>query len=381
MARKVRDDLGPYRRVYVSMHMDARVRALSPEPPSGRGLWWHLLAGEFTGLIPGVLHVSEAGLADSLNWPLEGLREAMREVKALGLAVHFPEDRIIWLPNALKYNAPASVNVVKSWARQWRLLPESDGLLYVWNDLHKGISGMSEGFRKAFRMACPKPNPLPSRIQEAVISDQKTGISLSARAREQQGEIDSPDWSTPSSADIRNPVDSPSIPLDQFVTACMQRPPTRQRQAADELFDGPYQQACKKAGKPHPKKSERALRPFVTLVVWCERHCSDEPKAAERVLGHLLKPDNRKWGDGSDVLTSPGRLLAENRISDGEANSRGMTFAGAERTGAWRDFDDGNGGKVWANKYKDGTWRSDCGRVWKGTKVGASDWEFEEVAA
>lgn len=169
-------DLGPYRKVYVSMHSDARIRALGPEPPSARGLWWHLLAGEHTRLIPGVLHVSAAAFADSLGWPLESFVECFDECCRMGLVESYPEGRLMFLPGALKWNEPQNPNVVTSWRGQWRLLPECDGLLSIWNQLHKGLLGMSKAYADAFTKACPKPSPIHSPIhsrkQEAGSSKQ-----------------------------------------------------------------------------------------------------------------------------------------------------------------------------------------------------------------
>lgn len=74
-----------YRKLYISMHCDRRVRALSPEPPSGRGLWWHLLAGQHTGVIPGILVIGRHGFAESLGWTVEAFDEAFDEAFRQGM--------------------------------------------------------------------------------------------------------------------------------------------------------------------------------------------------------------------------------------------------------------------------------------------------------
>ena len=137
------------------------------------------------------------------------------------------------------------------------------------------------------------------------------------------------------------------------------------------------------AGSNMPWSS--AKEALVRLVYWVDRleeRKGPTDELARKMVAHAASKD---WqGDGkykhSAKAIFGGWQNYEARLGDLFARVSAPKPK-AERTSAWRDFDDGNGGKVWANKYKDGTWRSDCGRVWKGTKIGASDWEFEEVAA
>ena len=48
-----------YRRIAVRMHADEKVQRLTKPPPYGRSLWWELLAGEQTDVVPGLFRIGE----------------------------------------------------------------------------------------------------------------------------------------------------------------------------------------------------------------------------------------------------------------------------------------------------------------------------------
>ena len=319
-------DLGPYRKVYISMHSDARVRALGPEPPSARGLWWHLLAGEHTRMIPGVLHVSAAAFADSLEWSRESFDECLSECVSLGLVKVFEEGRLMYLPNALKWNRPQNPNVVTGWRAQWRLLPECDGLLHIWNALHKGLSGMSKAYADAFEKACKKPSPIHSWNHSPNHSPNQRTENREQRERSKDlsgAERDGAAWDTPNTPTLTSPKDPGTISEDEFARACMGEPRTRQRETAEDLFSGHYTDACTAAGQSAPRMTSTAILPFVRLVVWVERHTEQsDVRAYIRILDWLFSEQNRKWGDGTDVLGQPSRLLALNRVEEAERATR-----------------------------------------------------------
>jgi hypothetical protein len=150
-----------YRKVDVRIHGDARVRRLSPVPPCGQGLWWYLLTGPETSNIPGLYRAGPGQLADGLGWSTEAMLDAFGEVIREGLAKADWKARLIWIPKAIKYDPPQSVNVVKAWAPTWDELPECELKTEAWCVLEGYLQGMSEGFREAFRHACPKPSGIP----------------------------------------------------------------------------------------------------------------------------------------------------------------------------------------------------------------------------
>lgn len=157
-----------YAKIDRRIQSDARVQALSRPQPNGQSLWMYLLCNPHMTNIPGVFCAGEAMLAEALGWPLEGFREAFREVTAQALAKADWKARLVFVPNAIKYNAPESPNVVKSWATPWSELPEcalkNEARARLWTF----VEGMSKGFQEAFREACPEPSAkaMPNQKQE-----------------------------------------------------------------------------------------------------------------------------------------------------------------------------------------------------------------------
>ena len=176
----------PYRKVKITMWDDPKFRALSPLPPSGQSLFIYLLTSPFTGIIPGLFKGGRAALAEELGWELEAFDSALSEGLALGMVKADLKARVFWLPKAAAHNPPASVNVIKSWARAFELLPECELKWEAWVALQAACYGVSESMGKAYDKAMPLPKdkacPLPSGIQKAVSSKQILNPSLNAGA-------------------------------------------------------------------------------------------------------------------------------------------------------------------------------------------------------
>jgi hypothetical protein len=158
------------------MHADEKYRRLTPCPPCGQALWWNLLAGKQTGIIPGLCTIGEAAFAEQLRWPLKGFREAFAEVFREGMAEADWDAHLLWVPNAIRYNPPTSPNVVRSWSDAWLELPECDLKLKAHESMKCFLNSLAKGFREAFDEACPKPcgkafakasaKPSPNQEQE-----------------------------------------------------------------------------------------------------------------------------------------------------------------------------------------------------------------------
>lgn len=133
-----------YRKIEQRTWSDEKYLALSRPLPNARDLWIHLMAGPYTTSLPGLLHVGQLALAEDLEWLPEQLPEPFREQFLERFGVRSPEPfleafaeleksgmakanwskRIIYLPNAARYNLPANPNVVKGWKVHWDLLPQ-----------------------------------------------------------------------------------------------------------------------------------------------------------------------------------------------------------------------------------------------------------------
>lgn len=155
-----------YGKLYRCMYGDAKFRELSAPQPCGQYLFPYLLTGPQVTSIPGLFSAGPAALAERLRWPLEGFLRAFEEIQAQGMVRADFDAPLIFLPNAIKYNRPASANVVKSWKHSWAELPECELKIAAWRHFYQHLEGYSSDFLEAFEKACPKPPGMPSANQE-----------------------------------------------------------------------------------------------------------------------------------------------------------------------------------------------------------------------
>jgi uncharacterized phage protein (TIGR02220 family) len=114
-----------YRKVDVRMWGDRKFRGLSKPQPNAQTLFLYLLTGPHTEGLAGLAMAGERGLAEGLGWDLEAFRYALAEALAEGMVLADWEARVVFVPNAIRYNKPESVNVVKSWVKIFDKIPES----------------------------------------------------------------------------------------------------------------------------------------------------------------------------------------------------------------------------------------------------------------
>ena len=145
----------PYRKVSASIWADEKVRRLTPIQPSGQALFVMLLTGPQTTNIPGVQPVGRAAFAEMLDWEQEAFDEAFEEVFQEGLAVADWKARLVFVPKAIRHNAPQSPNVVKSWASTWARVPECDLKREAWRLIYQELLQVGQPFADAFKAACP----------------------------------------------------------------------------------------------------------------------------------------------------------------------------------------------------------------------------------
>lgn len=157
-----------YRTIDVRLWGDQKFRKLSPLQPSGQALFLYLLVNPNTTSIPGIYRAGAAAIAEELGWTLEGFREAFAEVLQEGLVKADLNARVIFIPNAIKYNKPQSPNVVKSWVTCWDELPECALKEQAFQALKAFVETLGEGFAKAFNETFPKPSAktMPNQEQE-----------------------------------------------------------------------------------------------------------------------------------------------------------------------------------------------------------------------
>jgi hypothetical protein len=183
-----------YRKVAVRIWSDGKFKRLSRLAPSGQAIWIYLLTGPGTGAIPGFYTGGEAGMSEELGWRLPAFRKAFAEVAQAEMAEADWRNRLVWIPNAIRYNPPAAPNVCKSagWRQHWNEIPECELKLEAYQFLTNFLAGMGESgdaFRDAFQEACSKPsgiraNPTPAPVLFSEGEEEVSREELEWRVRE-----------------------------------------------------------------------------------------------------------------------------------------------------------------------------------------------------
>jgi hypothetical protein len=160
-----------FRKIEIRMWTDQKFRKLSPMPPSGQSLWFYLLSGPHTGIIPGLSKARRGGIADELAWTLEGFDTAFKEITSQQMAEADWQAGVVWIPNAIKCNPPQSPNVITAWRTAWPLIPECDlktkaleamrSIASVWEQAY------CDRFSREFGKPSGKPSAKPSRKPSA----------------------------------------------------------------------------------------------------------------------------------------------------------------------------------------------------------------------
>ena len=155
-----------YSRVSRRMWRDEKFRALSAPKPNARDLWLFLLTGPHCTAIPGLFVLGEAAMAEELGWPLAATRSALEEIERAGMLRVDRGTRLVWLPNALTHNPPASPNVVVGWRTPWSEIPGCALKDAARDGLRAGLLEMGSEFARSFAIALgeekPRPSPNPS---------------------------------------------------------------------------------------------------------------------------------------------------------------------------------------------------------------------------
>ena len=126
---------------------DAKYMNLSDD---AQHIWLEILIHpSMTGL--GAMRMTVSGLASEKGWPLERYESAFAELETSGMVKHDRRAAFMWLPNFLKYNAPESPNVVKSWKKLLDLLPECAMREDMLAKIKELIGQMSASFITAFQ--------------------------------------------------------------------------------------------------------------------------------------------------------------------------------------------------------------------------------------
>jgi hypothetical protein len=116
-------------------------------------------------------------MAEELGWTIEDFHKAFQEILDQGLVKPDFNARVIFIPNAIKFNKPQSPNVVRSWASHWDEIPECELKDIARQSLKAFVEGMGPAFGEAFTEAIDKT--MPNQEQEQEQEQEKSHIDVS----------------------------------------------------------------------------------------------------------------------------------------------------------------------------------------------------------
>ena len=141
-----------YRPVDVRIWNDRKFLSLSTD---ARMLWVFLLTTPSSLPIPGVVVGGDGAIAEQLGLEPKLLGGLFDELFRKQLSIR-REGRLIWLPNALKYQPPRNPNMLKGWSETWDDIPECGLKLEIWQALNTACKSWSKLFGQLFREPLPE---------------------------------------------------------------------------------------------------------------------------------------------------------------------------------------------------------------------------------
>lgn len=172
-----------YRKVAVRIHNDDHFRALSSPKANAQTLFFYLLTAPETNALPGLLRLGEAQLAEHHRWSIEATRKCLSEIIGFGMMDFDAINRVMWLPNAIRYNEPESPNVVRAWAKAADEIPDCQLKWSALMEMKQWCDAKGEGFSRAFRDVFIESFPQAFSVQE-IENKGREAESLNARPRE-----------------------------------------------------------------------------------------------------------------------------------------------------------------------------------------------------
>lgn len=139
-----------YRKWDLRAWNDQKFRELSAMPCTGQTVWMVLVLGPHTTNVPGLFEASEITICDRFGWDIEPFRKGFRECSVKGMAKADWDARLVFLPNAWKYNSPENPNVLKSWGSIFDELPECALKMEAYQTFKSFVKGLKKGFAEAF---------------------------------------------------------------------------------------------------------------------------------------------------------------------------------------------------------------------------------------
>jgi hypothetical protein len=323
-----------YRKVSTRIWADDRFMRLSTPQPNAQSLFLYLLTGPHTTCIPGVILAGEASLAEALGWPIEGFREAFRELLGEGLSeghlhplvMADKKARLIFLPRAVTHNQPESPNVIKSWKIQWSEVPECELKGIIWDTLLVGLSSKSEALAAEFNASIEKPKPFGKPCVKPLANPSLKAMANQEQEQEQEQEKNL------------------ALFAPQKVAAPVEDKPRRGRPPKDRSPEAEAERAAEKADGDRWMAAARALTGLSEDELrWSTgAFMAFRRQRKARGIEQLMRALEGLESDSFSKTAGLGWLISDNGITKGLATAgRKARFSGVGINAAWAGIVEG----------------------------------------
>lgn len=145
------------RKISFNIHLDAKYLALPPEIISPRALFHSFLIGPYTTQLPGLISVGRGALADEFHCDAADVDRCFAPLERAGMAYADWAARLVWLPNAIRHNAPVNAADVKGWRIPWLRIADCPLKARAYLVLREHAESRGKRYVAAFDWACPMP--------------------------------------------------------------------------------------------------------------------------------------------------------------------------------------------------------------------------------
>lgn len=150
------NELGPWRSIYSRIWHDENFLALSQD---AKYLWFFLLTGPHTTWLPGLIKAGILSLAEEIGWSADRMLDTVVEIENSKMIRADWDNRVVMIPNALKYNPPVTNAQIKFWRYNFNRIKDcelkSDWLLMLFQRLENYAFGAQKSIREAFGDLAP----------------------------------------------------------------------------------------------------------------------------------------------------------------------------------------------------------------------------------
>lgn len=160
-----------YAQVDRCLWVDAKFLGLS-SAPNAQTLFLWLLTSPEAGIIPGLIRIGLAGLAEAIGWSTADVSRYADELGAAGMVRVDWKARLVWLPKALARNLPKAPQNMSPWSKAWAEIPECALKAEAWSgmvDTLATVKADKPEWATLFESFCPHPDV---RVPSARVTSQ-----------------------------------------------------------------------------------------------------------------------------------------------------------------------------------------------------------------